>query len=93
MISRVVYEEHYGPIPKGLVIDHKCGNGACVEPTHLRAITQRQNLLASSTTLASINASKTHCPAGHEYNEVNTYISKTGKRYCRACDRERHRKG
>ncbi|KUM31611.1 hypothetical protein AQ436_00275 [Arthrobacter sp. EpRS66] len=40
---RVAYELHYGEIPKGMVIDHICRNRACVEPTHLRAVTHKQN--------------------------------------------------
>lgn len=34
---------------------------------------------------------KTHCPAGHPYDEVNTYVDKRGHRSCRACQRERRR--
>lgn len=40
--------------------------------------------------LGSFNASKTHCPSGHEYSEDNTYVF-DGKRQCRACARERSR--
>lgn len=36
---------------------------------------------------------KTHCPKGHEYNEINARTDpKTGGRLCRVCDRERQRK-
>ena len=40
---RVVYELTFGPIPTGLVIDHRCHTRACVKPTHLRAVTAKQN--------------------------------------------------
>lgn len=31
------------------------------------------------------NKLKTHCPKGHPYDEVNTILSKDGRRCCRAC--------
>lgn len=38
------WEQIHGPIPKGKVLDHICSNPTCVNPSHLRAITQQQNL-------------------------------------------------
>lgn len=81
-----------GIIPEGLQLDHTCPipDRACVNPDHLEAVTHRINLLRGNT-IAAINASKTHCPNGHEYNEINTYLE--GRiRHCRACHRERARR-
>ncbi len=84
------YQLAYGPIPDGLVVDHVCRNPTCIRPSHLRAVTQKENILSSPITLAAINARKTHCPSGHLYDTKNTYRSKRGIRYCRACQRDRY---
>lgn len=40
---RVVYEHHHGEIPKDLMVLHSCDNRPCVEITHLRLGTVRNN--------------------------------------------------
>lgn len=42
-LHRWVYEQANGPIPEGRVIDHVCGRRSCINPKHLRSITQKQN--------------------------------------------------
>ncbi len=42
-VHRVLYEQYYGPITKGYVIDHLCGVKACINPLHLEAVTQQEN--------------------------------------------------
>ncbi|WP_192630211.1 HNH endonuclease signature motif containing protein [Lysobacter sp. OAE881] len=81
---RVSYRLHVGPIPVGLEIDHKCSTRSCINPTHLRAVTHRQNI-ARSDAVMGVNARKTHCKRGHSLSGENLYIHPTGSRQCRAC--------
>lgn len=86
---RVMYERANGPIPLGLVLDHLCRDHSCVNPDHLEAVTQRENVLRGNG-VAAANSKKTHCPKGHEYTPENTYIQKCKKndgRICRMCQR------
>jgi len=41
---RLAYELVNGPIQQGKVIDHACRNRACVNPAHLQAVSQKQNM-------------------------------------------------
>ena len=84
---RIAYESVHGPIPEGLVIDHMCNTPPCVNPSHLQAITQRENVLRAETSHASRNARKTHCKHGHPLSGENLY-ERNGRRHCRTCRRD-----
>lgn len=83
----LTYEAARGPVPYGLVIDHLCRVRRCVNPSHLEAVTTRENLLRG-TGIIAIAASKTHCVNGHGLTGMNLLIDE-GKRRCAECRRER----
>lgn len=90
LTHRVAYSHLVGPIPEGLTIDHLCRNRACCNPAHLEPVTNKTNILRG-TSRSAVNATRTHCPKGHPYNEANTYIAANGSRLCRTCNVERSR--
>jgi hypothetical protein len=47
LAHRWIYAVAHGPIPRDLVIDHKCHNKCCVNVAHLQAITQSVNVRRS----------------------------------------------
>jgi hypothetical protein len=54
LAHRVVYELVKGPIPQGLVLDHRCAVKKCVNPDHLEAVTCGEN--------ARRGRHRVHCP-------------------------------
>lgn len=85
---RWAFEYFKGKIPDGLVIDHICMKTNCVNPDHLQAITNKENVLLGSGH-AAINAAKRACKHGHEFNLENTYLRLDGGRRCRICKRKK----
>lgn len=43
-VHRAAYEEFVGAIPEGKVIDHLCRVRKCVNPDHLEAVSQQENV-------------------------------------------------
>jgi hypothetical protein len=83
------YELVVGPVPAGLVLDHLCRTPRCIRPDHLEPVTNEENLARGIR--RNQFAGKEHCPAGHAYDEANTYRDQQGHRSCRACAAARAR--
>lgn len=88
---RLAYLDLVGEIPDGLVLDHLCRNRACVNPYHLDPVTHTVNVQRGDTHRSGCRQrEKAHCPAGHAYDEANTYVYPSGARACRACMNKRN---
>lgn len=88
---RTVYEYYFGKIPIGLYTDHLCRNRPCCNPTHLEAVTPKENALRGFGQ-GALNLKKTHCPKNHPYSDDNTRIT-YGRRRCRICLRSYKKRG
>lgn len=74
-----------GEIPDGKQIDHLCMVTTCVNPAHLEAVTQLENMRRRF-------AAQTHCRHGHEFTPANTYVRERADhtaRECRTCRTEK----
>jgi hypothetical protein len=92
-IHRVVFQLSTGvTLGRWEYACHTCDVPACVNIEHLWKGTPQQNAADRSAKGRGYWETRTHCPAGHEYNEENTYIlrSKRG-RGCRICQRTQQR--
>lgn len=101
---RLVWIQTFGEIPDKMVVDHichteavqrgeceggfSCQHRACVNPEHLRLVTQQENVRAGKHNIDN----RSHCNQGHPFIKENIMVRKNGRRECAECNRERSRR-
>ena len=86
---RFSFELHHRKLEAGEKVLHSCDNPPCVNPAHLRAGTQKDNMDDMNGRNRNGHSAKTHCPFGHAYDDLNTYVDPSGRRHCKPCRRAR----
>lgn len=88
-VHRVVGWVFLGPMPSGMQTRHLDGDKLNNRLDNLAYGSASQNTRDQLAHGTHFFASKTHCPALHPYDRINTYVTRNGKRMCRVCKRER----
>lgn len=84
LVHRLSHEFFKGEILNGLTIDHLCRVRKCINPSHLEAVTNKENILRGIGITAQ-ESKQTHCKRGHKFTPKNTAVRR-GKRCCRKCE-------
>lgn len=89
LVTRIILAMREGPLPSNIFACHKCDNPPCINPEHLFAGTNQDNVIDSVKKRRHWQSKKTECVNGHPYVSQNVRIDLHGKRVCLACKEQR----
>lgn len=84
---RFSYELANGPIPEGMTIDHLCRNKMCVNPAHLEAVTNQQNVLRGDSPRVMSQRRR----PDQQFCGTGRHLWVQGAKRCAACKLEANR--
>jgi hypothetical protein len=86
-VHREAYKRFVGPIPEGMVLDHKCRMRCCVNPDHLEPVTQKENCRRgdAGNNNRFIAATRTHCRKKLHLLTPDNIVFHGKIRLCKAC--------
>lgn len=90
---RIAYELLIGPIPEGHDLDHMCHSKACVNPSHLRPTTRKQNMENRSGPNANSRSGYRGVHWKASTKKWTVVVGHNGKHYRGGCFTDRHDAG
>jgi len=89
-VTHLVLEAQGVEVPKGMQACHRCDVTLCVHDGHLFVGTPTENMQDASRKGRLDYGKKEVCANGHPMSGDNLYINPSGRRRCRACNRDGH---